>query len=231
MILPAILETNPKKQLQRIEELNRFAKIIHIDVADGKFVKTNNLNAFRSLSRVGAGRDLPLLELHLMAQKPLRLFAQIRKIKNVKRIILQVESEWEPAFRKFKRHYQVGLAFRPETPLYLPFVRGEQTEIVPSLRRRGMKPLRGFHGGGFGVDFIQLLSVTPGAQGNSFHPKVYRRVKELKRLFPKMRIEIDGAMNPTRIRKLKALGANDFVVGSYLKEGNVARRAALLREF
>jgi len=209
MILPAILETDPKKQLQRVKELSPFAKTLHIDVADGRFVKTNNVKAFRMFSRVvGAESCISLLELHLMVEKPLAMFSLIRKVKNVKRIVLQFESDWRLAFDTFKRYYTVGIALTLET------------SIAELLNDRTIKP-----------SFIQLLSVTPGAQGNPFRSEIYQRVKMVKRLFPTLRIEIDGAMNPARIKKLKMMGAMDFVVGSYLKKGNLKKRIATLSRF
>lgn len=232
MILPAILETDPKKQLQRIEDLSKFSNLLHTDIMDGKFVKKSNVGMLRVLARLQRTVDW---ELHLMVQNPGRLYSDVRRIRGVRRVVLPLESDWKQAIGKYKKYYQVGLALRPETPisyLYnLPLkIRGIKGVMKLATHNSPQLSLT-LREGKMQLDFIQLLSVTPGAQGNSFHSNVYQRVRELKKLFPKLRIEIDGAMNPARIRKLKALGANDFVVGSYLKEGNVARRAALLRGF
>lgn len=244
MILPAILETDPKKQFQRMEELSRFSNILHTDIMDGRFVKKNNVRVLKELATNKSSVDW---ELHLMVQEPVKLYSAIRKVKGVRRIVLPIESDWKLAFDKFKKYYEVGISLKSETPLSVIARRAKRVVAISNIDNLQGKIAR-FDSPRFGeagrrqarqaspspamtndFDFIQLLSVTPGAQGNSFHPSVYRKVKKLKRLFPKLRIEIDGAMNPTRIRKLNALGVKDFVVGSYLKEGSVARRIALLR--
>lgn len=202
MIIPAVLEIESKKFIQRIERLAEFSKMIHVDIMDGKFVRADNLKVLKSLAK---NKSAVGLELHLMVKDPTKLFTSVRKIRTVKRVVLQTESDWGTALAKYKRYYQVGLSFKLETPIL-------EISTYQNIN----------------TSFIHLFAITPGAQGNPFRPEVYKKVKEVRKLFPKVPIEIDGAMNPTRIRKLKRLGVNDFVVGSYLNDNNFIVRFKLL---
>jgi len=236
MILPAVLETDSKKQIQRMEELVRYSKIIHTDIMDGKFVKASNLNVLKALTRYQSPVDL---ELHLMVKEPARLFSDIRKIKKVKRVVLQVESDWKPAFVKYKKYYRMGIGWRTETSIrnivdcHCEALRSNLRMFKKTSGDRHTRPdaASGLaRDDRFLFDFILLLSVNPGAQGNPFQSAVYRRVREVKEIFPNILIEIDGGMNMLRIQKLSHLGAGDFVVGSFLQRGSIPAKMKRLRE-
>lgn len=66
---------------------------------------------------------------------------------------------------------------------------------------------------------FQVLSVYPGPSGQPFLPLTLQKVSWLRDTFPASRIEVDGGMNPETARLAKEAGANAFVVGAYLFEG------------
>ena len=68
------------------------------------------------------------------------------------------------------------------------------------------------------LDEVLILTVHPGKYGAKFHPKSLEKVKQLRRLMPKMDIEVDGGINDKHIILAEKAGANLFVSGSYLQK-------------
>jgi len=77
------------------------------------------------------------------------------------------------------------------------------------------------------INKVLIMSVNPGRYGSKFLNSTYKKVKELRKLYPKLRIEVDGGINPTTIKKLKKAGATQFVVGSYLQKSKDIKKAKL----
>lgn len=65
-------------------------------------------------------------------------------------------------------------------------------------------------------DVILLMSVEPGYGKQTFIETVYDKIIDTKRLFPDKIIQVDGGINNTNIQKLKNLGVDKVVIGSYL---------------
>jgi len=65
------------------------------------------------------------------------------------------------------------------------------------------------------VDFVQLMSIEEiGVQGNEFSPKIFDRIKELRKEFPEVIISIDGGVNLENADDLIHLGVERLVIGS-----------------
>jgi len=65
------------------------------------------------------------------------------------------------------------------------------------------------------VDFVQLMSIEEiGVQGNEFSPKIFDRIKELRKEFPEVIISIDGGVNLENADDLIHLGVDRLVIGS-----------------
>jgi ribulose-phosphate 3-epimerase len=60
------------------------------------------------------------------------------------------------------------------------------------------------------------MTVVPGQYGAPFVEDALNTVKHIRKLYPNLPIEVDGAMNPENAKKAKAAGANIFASGSYL---------------
>ena len=61
---------------------------------------------------------------------------------------------------------------------------------------------------------VLIMSVNPGYAGQKFIPGVLLKIKELRKLKPKMDIEIDGGINRETAGIAAKAGANVFVAGS-----------------
>ena len=79
-----------------------------------------------------------------------------------------------------------------------------------------------------------MMSVEPGFGGQSFMPETYDRVKELNEYKEKNNldfiIEVDGGINDRNAHELVACGAQAFVAGSYVFNGDIEANIAKLRK-
>ena len=69
-------------------------------------------------------------------------------------------------------------------------------------------------------DFVLIMSVEPGKSGQKFIEKTYGKVSEINKIKIdygiRLKIEVDGGINPEISHRLKMLGANVIVSGSYV---------------
>ena len=86
------------------------------------------------------------------------------------------------------------------------------------------------------IDLILIMSVEPGFSGQKFMPEVLDKMKELRNLVDKKKlnidIEIDGGINFNNSKKAKEFGANILVSGSTVfkeNSGNLKKNIQLLR--
>jgi len=72
------------------------------------------------------------------------------------------------------------------------------------------------------VDEVLVMSIIPGAGGQTFMPDALRRIAYLaaarKRYNLKFKISVDGGINPETAKECWAAGADYLAVGSYLEK-------------
>lgn len=180
----------------RFRKLHGVAKTLHLDIVDGKFAPNHSLDFPLKLPREFR------YQAHLMVRDPL---PWIRK--NLNRIGLFIphfESLQEPAqyiaWMK-QRKKKVAFAILPETK-------------VTSLKKHLMN-----------IDIILILTVHPGFYGGKYLKSELRKIEQIKRMNPKVRVIVDGGMNPKTIRQARKAGADFFVSGSYVNGAENPRKA------
>ncbi len=153
--------------------------LIHVDVMDGKFVKTENLNliVFQELK---TNYKLPILA-HMMVTEP-QIYIE-RIIKHVDFYVFHFESEGNKSniIKLIKKNgKKVGIALNPETPV---------KSVLPFLNE---------------LDVVLIMSVNPGWSGQTFLPNSIFKVNELARYktIYNFEIDIDGGINLENARKL-----------------------------
>ena len=84
------------------------------------------------------------------------------------------------------------------------------------------------------IDLILIMSVEPGFSGQKFMPEVLDKMKELRNLVDKKKlnidIEIDGGINFNNSKKAKEFGANILVSGSTVfkeNSGNLKKKYSI----
>lgn len=184
---------------------------IQIDVMDGSFVPniTFGPGVVRALRReVDLFLDVDLMIVN--PQKHLQAFADA----GANRLIVHQESCSNPhqALESIRElGIGVGVALAPETPL------------------SAIENLLGL------VDFVQVMTVTPGWGGQVFIRSQLEKIRRLRQMLRArgldVRIGVDGGINTTTAPLVVEAGATSLVAGSavYGGQSSVAENVAALR--
>ena len=167
---------------------------IHVDIMDGKFV-SNKTMPFKEMRHISDFTD-KRLDVHLMvedASKYIPLYAEL----NAEYISIHVEidEDIEKDLKLIKSFgIKAGLSIKPETKV---------NELVPYLPY---------------IDQVLIMSVEPGAGGQSFIPESEAKIKETRALLKSYNIDsiisVDGGVNDTTIKMCR--DADMVVSGSYV---------------
>ena len=206
IIAPSILSADFGYLAKDIEMVNRSeAEWVHIDIMDGRYVPNfaMSLNDMRYI----AGAATKPLDVHLMIEEPGRYiddFAEAgadlitlhaEATKHLHRAIQQVKA----------KGLKVGVALNPATPLSaLDYVLEE-------------------------LDMVLIMTVNPGYGGQSYIAKMDDKIKELRAIINEkgldIDIEVDGGISAKNVAHVKECGANVFVAGSAVFNGDIASSA------
>lgn len=192
-IIPAILVETLDEFNERIEVAEDFAETVQWDVMDGQFVEQETFNDPKSLEHVDTTLSI---EAHLMVDNPEEIIEPLAKA-GIDRVIVHAEStdNLQGLIERMKNFdYEVGVALSPETDV------SEISEVIDDL------------------DVVLVMTVIPGASGQSFMTDQLEKVKELRESYPELNIAVDGGVDMTTIKLAKEAGANLFVVNSAIFE-------------
>ena len=174
---------------------------IHVDVMDGVYVK-NKTMPFREMKHI-SDYTSKRLDVHLMVKKPLKYIDDYASL-NTEYITIHkdIDDNLLKCLKEIKSYYiKAGIALKSED---------EIKDIIPYLPY---------------IDLILVMSVTPGAGGQTFQEEAVDKLKELKILKNEYKgkfsfiINVDGGINNNTIAKVKDY--TDMVVsGSYLADSN-----------
>lgn len=170
---------------------------IHVDVMDGVYVK-NKTMPFREMRHI-SDYTSKRLDVHLMVKNPLKYIPDYASL-NTEYITIHkdIEDDLLTCLKEIKSYYiKTGIALKEED---------EIKDIIPYLPY---------------IDLILIMSVTPGAGGQSFQDEAVSKMKEaqiLKKEYSKdfsFIVSVDGGINADTIAKVN--NYVDMVVsGSYL---------------
>ncbi len=166
------------------------AAVLHLDVMDGHFVP-NLTYGMPIVSGLRRHTQMPL-DVHLMISDPLQ-YAKAFVDAGADLLTFHVEAVADPravAKTLSELGVGVGVAINPKTP---------------------MESLNGCLEY---CDLALVMSVEAGFGGQPFNPIALERLRELKRNYPNLLLEIDGGINGKTIRSARDAGCDLFVVGS-----------------
>lgn len=196
-IIPAVLAHNKSEFVTQWNKVSPFFSYLQIDIGDGQFVKTTTPFKPEHIRQFVKNHEL---EIHLMVKNVAKYLAEWTKLAQVKKIIWHYEAESDNKaiatladFLK-QQKIQAGLALNLDTPL--------------SVLKNNISK----------INTVMLMGVYPGKQGQKFEEKVLAKIKNLRRLYPKINIEIDGGVDAESFQQIKNAGANLMVIGSYLQK-------------
>src|SRR3989344_5065893 len=186
LIWPSIMAKTQQELDQDLNKLKRAAKMLHLDIVDGQFAKNKTFQFPFKLSKRYH------YNAHLMVKSPENWIQKHGK--KVDLIIFHPETVQDIAhlIQKIKQmRKKVGLALLPKTKVQ---------SIKPYLNQ---------------IDYVLILTVKPGYYGSKFLEKDLKKIAQLKTINPKIKVIVDGGMNPKTIGKAAQSGADYFVSGSY----------------
>ena len=190
------IKENIKENIETLDKLN--IDYFHIDIMDGIFVpnKTWKYEEIKSyLSDTKKPKDI-----HLMVNNPKKYIKQYISLKP-EIITFHYEATNNPLeLIKYIQKYNIkaGISIKPNT----------KVEVLKDILKY--------------VDLVLVMSVKPGAGGQSYIENSTNKINELKELKEKndynYLIEVDGGIND--ITKEKAKNTDILVVGSFITKGN-----------
>ena len=201
-ISPSILSadfSNLEKDIKKLETAG--ADMIHVDVMDGHFVP--NITIGPPVIKALRGKTSLPFDVHLMIS-PVHKY--IKDFANAGADIITIHPEATPnlqesidEIKNFKK--KVGISLNPDTKI----------DIVEDYLNK--------------VDLILIMSVYPGFGGQKFISDVLEKIRSLKNLKDKKKlnfdIEVDGGINFSNFKSVIDAGANVLVSGTKIfKENN-----------
>ena len=173
----------------------------HIDVMDGKFVKNNTVKIMEEYTNYIKQISNTKIDVHLMVEDVDKFVKEYADME-VDSITFHIESvkDQKEVLNIIKyiedKNIRVGLSIKPET---------ENEEIYKYLPY---------------IHKVLVMSVEPGEGGQKFKEETIEKVRNLSNYLEENRydvdIEVDGGINSKNAYKLKEMGANILVAGTYI---------------
>ncbi len=210
-IVPGILTQKYLDIQTLVGQASEYVQLVQLDICDGVFVHNKtwpytheDMRVYHSILQEEDG--LPYwetvnYELDLMVKNAHTLFFTDWIKLGPTHIVFHLDAEEPKAFLSFfenldsfyRESIQIGIAIETDTPI---------EKLHPFIPY---------------ISFVQCMGIdTIGVQGQPFSEKAITQIETVRKLFPNMKITVDGGVNKKVIERLIQYDISRFVVGSAL---------------
>jgi ribulose-phosphate 3-epimerase len=186
-VIPAILVKSREELLSHIGKVKPSVTTVHIDIMDNIFVPNTTIG-LESLTNLPSGI---LYEFHWMVKDPENWISKVPG-KHVHLVHVEAISDWNEIKKACPVDAKLGLAINPPTPI---------EKLYPYINDKEVKQ-------------VLFMTVNPGFCGQTYIADVESKVQALRAKFPKLKIEVDGGINPETSERASEAGANILAAAS-----------------
>ncbi len=201
ILAPSILSADFLKLGEQIKMVSDAgAKYLHIDVMDGMFVP--NISFGIPVINCIKGNTDMVLDVHLMIVEPERYYEKFKAV-GAEILTVHLEALKDPS-NSLKKIRELGM--KPSVSIK-PATKAE--DVFPYLEL---------------VDQVLVMTVEPGAGAQAYIESCTDKIKavreEITRRGLNVDVQVDGGINENTIKTVMDAGANVFVMGSSVFNGN-----------
>ncbi|MEK6899721.1 MAG: hypothetical protein AABX05_01220 [Nanoarchaeota archaeon] len=141
---------------------------------------------------------------HLMVKDPLLWIKKHGR--KIEFCIVQAETVDVDEYVKIMKGKKIAFALNPETSVKV---------IKKHLKE---------------IDYVLILTVQPGFYGSKYLSSPLKKIKEIKKVNPAVKVIVDGGMNPATARAAVKAGADYLVSGSFITKAEKPKERLKLLE-
>jgi ribulose-phosphate 3-epimerase len=193
-IIPAILTETSDEAIAQITQVRDCVTCVQFDVMDGTMTESITCDLFDLAGEAGTVAN----EVHLMVEDPAMYLAACAAM-DAQRVYFHpepVESVSDVLAQMSEYDFARGISVSPQTDI---------EQIAPYLDE---------------IDAVQIMTVTPGAQGQQFMPEMLEKVRAIKKQHPSIWVAVDGGVSAETIMQVSAAGADAVGVGGAIFEAD-----------
>lgn len=205
ILAPSILSADFTHLLEDIEQTRKAgAQYVHLDVMDGQFVP--NLSFGQTVIKSPRPAIDLVFDAHLMVITPENIVEDVAASgADIITFHYEATEHVQDTIDKIRQcGCKVGISVKPKTPIDV---------LDPYLDQ---------------IDMILIMTVEPGKGGQSYMDDMTQKIVACKKRIGEraIDIEVDGGINLNTIKIAKNAGANVFVAGSAVYNGNIYQNTA-----